>query len=284
MILVSRGNADGDGAERLAAIEARALTDLRAIVLQEQRDPTSNEIERYDYKVAGTLLCKRQGWKCAYCEHREQRLRNDVEHFRPKGRALRGWHSEAHGYWWLAWRWDNLLFACRNCNQALSEGRGKLDRFPLEEGSGVLVAEQDPYGADAGVERPLLLDPSEDSGVEHIEFRRVQVSKHEVQWRPFARHGSVRGDMTIWLCGLDRDGLVEAYERHVAEEVQPRVQRFEGLHPFTSDAEVRRVWTEIEFELYRLGMPFVGLSYDALRTLVPDEDLNARGLTRRLPR
>ncbi len=201
MILVERGKPDADGAEKLAAIETRALTDLRAIVSGQQRNPTVKEIERHDYTVAGTLLCKRH-----------------------------------------------------------------------------------PYGADRGFEQPVLLDPPEDSGVEHIEYRRIELPGGVTQWRPVARNGSVRGDMTIWLCGLDRDGLIEAYEQHVIEEVKPRAHRFEELHPLTSDDEVRRVWEGIERELYRRSMPFVGLSYDVLRVLVPDDDLAVHKITRRVPR
>jgi len=41
--------------------------------------------------------------KCAFCEQRVEFPQ--VEHFRPK-----------HIYYWLAYSWDNLLFACLGCN------------------------------------------------------------------------------------------------------------------------------------------------------------------------
>ena len=44
-------------------------------------------------------LAKRQGYKCAFCESKEQIKRNDVEHFRPKLRANRlPGCTELHGY------------------------------------------------------------------------------------------------------------------------------------------------------------------------------------------
>jgi uncharacterized protein (TIGR02646 family) len=281
MILIDRGLPDRDGAENLAALELRALAAMRAVVATQGRDPNREEIEAFDYRIAGTLLCRRQGLKCAYCEHPEQRKRNDVEHFRPKGRALRGAHvSQTHGYWWLAWRWENLLFSCANCNQSPF----KLDRFPLAAGSGVLVAEDDPYGAQAGVEHIELIDPSRESGVDHIEFERVTLPGSVRQWRPVARNGSVRGATTIRVCGLDRDDLLDAYEAHVREVVQREVDRFRGLGPLSAPSDRQACWREVESWLYQRGRPFVGLSYDALRLLVPDAELAASGIVRTAPR
>lgn len=282
MILVARGLPDQQGAEGLAAIEQRELASMRKIIATKHRDPLGDEVN--GYQVATPLLWDRQGRKCAYCESSEQRRRNDAEHYRPKGAANRGpAHAQTHGYWWLAWRWENLLFSCRNCNQPLKGGYGKGVHFPLEPGSGVLVAEQDPHGADAGVEKPLLIDPAAESGIDHIEFRRLVVGGRE-RWRPSARAGSAKGDCTIRICGLDRDDLVDLYQQHVDERVRPRAALFDDLHPHTAAETYRATWTRTEHELYRLGMPYVGLSYDALRFLVPDSDLAAHSITRRTPR
>lgn len=281
MILIDRGLPDADGAEDLAALETRALKAMRAIVASKGRDPTGDEIERFDYRIAGTLLWKRQRRKCAYCEYSEQRKRNDVEHFRPKGHASRGAHvPQTYGYWWLAWRWENLLFACRNCNQSPF----KLDKFPLASGSGVLVAEQDPHGAHAGVEQPELLDPARESGVDYIEFKRIRLPGGVSQWRPFPRKGSPRGAATISVCGLDRDDLIEAYNCHVTTIVEKRVDRFRGLTSHATVSDLRRCWAEIEAELYDPERAFVGLSYDALRLLIDDWQLAAIGITRAVPR
>jgi hypothetical protein len=71
----------------------------------------------YDVSPVKERLWETQHRKCAYCE-RPQGLENQpIEHFRPK----------AH-YWWLAWTWENLFFACYHCN-----GQGiKGDHFPIQ--------------------------------------------------------------------------------------------------------------------------------------------------------
>lgn len=54
--------------------------------------------------------------KCAYCEASTSVVAHgDVEHFRPKSI-----------YWWLAYDFDNYLFACQICNQL-----HKKDFFPV---------------------------------------------------------------------------------------------------------------------------------------------------------
>ena len=54
--------------------------------------------------------------KCAYCDSPTDVVAHgDVEHFRPKA-----------VYWWLAYCYDNYLFACQICNQS-----HKGDTFPV---------------------------------------------------------------------------------------------------------------------------------------------------------
>lgn len=281
MIRIDRGQPDALGAQALAGVEASALASLRAL----GRPPTQADLEPFDYRIAGDLLQRRQHFKCAYCENTEQRKRNDVEHFRPKSRALRTPGSpQTDGYWWLAWRWDNLLFACRNCNQSQPGGGGKLDKFPLAQGSGVLVPAQDPYGAHAAVEQTLLIDPARESGVDLIEYKRAQLAGGAERWTPIARNGSLRGAETIRVCGLDRDDLVELYNAHVETTVRPWVNAFDDMVPTTSPNQLAAQWSRIEQYLYAPGRPFVALSYDALRTLVPDDELSPHGIQRVVPR
>jgi uncharacterized protein (TIGR02646 family) len=82
--------------------------------------------------------------KCAYCEAPTDTVAHgDVEHFRPKST-----------YWWLAYCWDNWLFACQICNQSY-----KRDQFPV---AGRRMEEWDIDGADleaiAGSLAPCPLD------------------------------------------------------------------------------------------------------------------------------
>jgi hypothetical protein len=86
------------------------------------------------WKPAKGALKKETGGKCAYCEASTETVAHgDVEHFRPKSI-----------YWWLAFCYDNYLFACQLCNQT-----HKGDNFPI---AGALAAApalpaQKPVGA-----------------------------------------------------------------------------------------------------------------------------------------
>ncbi len=85
-------------------------------------------------KVAGTLAFKQSVWKaakpqlkiesggkCAYCESPTDTVAHgDVEHFRPKS-----------VYWWLAYCYDNYVYACQICNQVF-----KSDAFPVHASAG----------------------------------------------------------------------------------------------------------------------------------------------------
>jgi hypothetical protein len=236
--------------------------------------PTADEIGTR-YQVAKHALWEAQGYKCAFCESKEQEKRNDAEHFRPKTRAdRRPGSAEDHGYWWLAWTWENLLFACRNCNQAPA----KLDKFPLAPGSEALVAEQQPPGR----ERALLLDPAEENGIDHIQFKLTTLAGGEA-WVPTARDGSVRGGKTVDVCKLDAPDLLTLYGAHVRDNVQ---RERDVIDAAIAEGDPAAVWEAWECALVRLlspAQPYVGLSYDALDHHFP-ADVRARwDLTLRKP-
>lgn len=68
------------------------------------------------WKKAKVQLKKESNGKCAYCEaNTEVVAHGDVEHYRPKSI-----------YWWLAYTYDNYLYACQICNQVY-----KSDNFPI---------------------------------------------------------------------------------------------------------------------------------------------------------
>lgn len=68
------------------------------------------------WKTAKKQLKKESGGKCAYCEaNTEIVAHGDVEHYRPKS-----------VYWWLAYTYDNYLYARQICNQIY-----KSDNFPI---------------------------------------------------------------------------------------------------------------------------------------------------------
>jgi len=84
--------------------------------------------------------------KCWYCEMRQERSDNAVDHFRPKA-----------VYRWLAFSLRNFRYACTFCNSRRTDAGtgltgGKGDHFPLEAG----CARAESPGEEAQ-ERSLLL-------------------------------------------------------------------------------------------------------------------------------
>lgn len=76
------------------------------------------------WRAAKPQLRRESTGKCAYCESPTDTVAHgDVEHFRPKS-----------VYWWLAYCYDNYVFACQVCNQVF-----KGDAFPVHATSGPWV-------------------------------------------------------------------------------------------------------------------------------------------------
>jgi uncharacterized protein (TIGR02646 family) len=87
---------------------ARELIDLRTA----GGDPKSSV-----WSTAKKRLRAESGGKCGYCEGKADHVAHgDVEHFRPKS-----------VYWWLAYCYDNYVYACQICNQTY-----KGTHFPRE--------------------------------------------------------------------------------------------------------------------------------------------------------
>ncbi len=82
----------------------------------------------YAHDSVRRALARAQHDKCCFCERKIEA--GDVEHFRPKAgfRQARYDPLETPGYYWLAYEWTNLDFACKSCNQ-----RNKHDLFPLRD-------------------------------------------------------------------------------------------------------------------------------------------------------
>ena len=92
--------------------KARDLLDLRV---------GSDEPKSSVWKAAKAQLRRESDGKCAYCEGKSSHVAHgDVEHFRPKDE-----------YWWLAYCYDNYVYACQICNQV-----HKGDEFPIFASAG----------------------------------------------------------------------------------------------------------------------------------------------------
>lgn len=127
--------------------------------------------------------------KCAYCEAAVRTSDGEVDHFRPKGGAvnLNGEKSPEH-YWWLAYEWENLYLACRECVVA------KGNKFPVKGRR----AEIDTDWAEIELEKAILLDPCADEPEKHLVFSDEGIVTGATE----------RGEVTIDILSLNRSSLV----------------------------------------------------------------------------
>jgi uncharacterized protein (TIGR02646 family) len=158
----------------------------------------------------------------------------DVEHFRPKGSVAED--RSHHGYWWLAYTWENLYLSCVPCNQrrkdqptfdepVLGPTAGKLDQFPI---AGQRVPNPGDYLDD---ELPLLLDPCRDQPDLHLMF--------DADGQVWPREGSVRGEETIRVFVLKRKRLRDARKQaldDIGELIEEQVKRGESKERATRAA------------------------------------------------
>lgn len=143
-----------------------------------------------------TALLGMQHGKCVYCEWPIPQDYNDVEHFRPKSR-----------YWWLALTWENLFYACPQCNRS-----AKNDAFDLEPGATRLRPHQPPTVS----ERHMLVHPTDEQPEAFIGFKFIPGPD---EWRPVGLDAGGRGAHTVELLDLDRPFLQERRQQ-LLEQLQ----------------------------------------------------------------
>ncbi len=166
---------------------------------QPRSEPPVFEPAIYNAPAVRQALHKAQHGKCAYCERKLVRTDGDVEHFRPKAAVQQGRQDSPRvpGYYWLAYKWSNLLLSCQHCNQLrVHQGarRGKGNLFPLADPALRACSPAD----DLDREQPLLIDPAVEDPALHLTFERECV-----------RALSARGEVCIGILGLDHPMLEE---------------------------------------------------------------------------
>ncbi len=147
----------------------------------------------YGHDCVKKALLESQHQKCCYCEAKFlANSHGDVEHYRPKGAVRQGKGSSPvkPGYYWMAYRWENLYFCCEICNRS-----HKRDLFPLRHPHRRSVSHHD----DLKKEEPLILDPGgNEDPRDHITFRQE-----------LAVGRTCEGKTTIEMIGLNRPDLCE---------------------------------------------------------------------------
>ena len=135
--------------------------------------------------------------KCCFCERPMDKKIAEVEHFRPKAsyRASKLDTDRYPGYFWLAYDWDNLIYACRTCNGE------KGTFFPLADEQ----RRADPNLRDITDEHPLLINPSQIEPRKHVFFDK---------WIARPLSSSPEGTETINILDLNRSVLLEDRKDH----------------------------------------------------------------------
>ncbi len=219
------------------------------------------------------MLFLAQHRKCAYCERRVGLGGNALEHLRPKKEAWRHLPGSPprieRGYWWLTWTWKNHLFACATCNTAY-----KGNYFPLSPGSATLTGPASPYRnkrlrpahLDVSIESPLLVDPSAEDPLDHIEWRPIDRRQPKRLWKWSPAHLSAKGEATIAVLHLAE--LADDVGDHVREHVLARTERvcvhIDGGQRAAALAE----WRAIGHDLVRPRCQLAGPTWNALHYLV----------------
>lgn len=174
--------------------------------------------------------------KCWYCESKEIRSDNPVDHFRPKGNVKESTHE---GYWWLAFKYLNYRYSCTFCNsrridkEAGNTG-GKGEYFPLLDESKRAMNKE----GDIDLEHPLLLDPvkPEDPGILWFQEDGGVIPKYSEQERC---NSYKRAKTSIELYHLDHTTLKDI-RKNLANDIKELIKRgerfFKRLDEPNSDA------------------------------------------------
>jgi superfamily II DNA or RNA helicase len=160
--------------EKWRADLEQARAELRNLAPGESR---SNIFKKYSYLWSDVKECYRHisHEKCWYCEAKTDRIRGDIDHYRPKGRVT---ENPAHpGYWWLAFDWRNWRFCCELCNSKLAdyttgEIGGKGNDFPLVDDNESRRIWQECEFEDLLAEDPKLLDPTDPQDPDLLTFTK----------------------------------------------------------------------------------------------------------------
>ena len=201
---------------RHLATHGPAKTD---VVCQSVAAGAEVEVERafLRHRTIQSALSQAQHGKCCYCERKTRS--GDVEHFRPvqstrQTSSLRS--RQKPGYYWLTYEWQNLIWACRECNQYR-----KNDRFPLSKPSRRARSPAD----DLTAETPLLINPATEDPEQHITFHAEEVLALDA-----------RGGASVEVLGLN-EADIRGLRQEKYERMRFLYDLYQRLHASGDNAE-----------------------------------------------
>ncbi len=214
----------------------KAVREKISEMIAKGQQPKSDDFEKLwgQYKEAFRMA---QHGKCGYCDREIGSTQSgDVEHFRPKALVTDGKKKIAPGYWWMAYSWENWLYACEICNRKYKKNAFPVrQRLPLKPG----VESQ---------EEALLLDPFTVDPRSHLKYRadgKIEGTTPE-------------GDRTIGTCGLYRKPLKDKREQ-TAASVQRHLDDFTH-YLLTGNADALKRTAQHLKESFNPAHDFAGMS------------------------
>ncbi len=227
-------------------------------------------------KPTAQALHDRQHGECAWCERPVGKTTQPVEHVRPKLGAVGPDSSgaavlDSHHYWWLAWTWTHLVWACSTCNDQAHRG----NHFPLEPGSARVEAPTFPVAFpladqhfDLSGELRLLVHPREDDPLDHVVWTVVDRRQARSRWRWKVSWRDDRGETTRSILHLDE--LEDQVNAHLRLAVLGRDREIRQHLAAGRTAEATASWEEmLTTVLDDPAQPFRAASWCAIGALWP---------------
>lgn len=184
--------------------------------------------------------------KCWYCEIKQERSDNAVDHFRPKNRVA-DTDPIHEGYWWLAFEPSNFRYSCTFCNSQrknpdTGETEGKGDKFPLLPHTRRAIVPGEEYN-----ERPILLDPCILQDTFLLDFLTSGEPRATDPSDPIKK---LRAEESIKLYHLDHPGLIER-RRILAAQIDSWIKTANYLYDRcnTGDRGIDQAFDEIASNL-----------------------------------
>ncbi len=192
--------------DNLNTFQTQRVIDLKNALRLKVADgikPNNSDIDDKIWKTdeVRDALFNSQKKKCCYCERKRAKKREfDGEHFRPK---LEITEDRNHwGYWWLAYEWSNIFYACKVCNQQY-----KKNHFPV---NGIRAREE---SDSLNVEEAVLINPESENPEQFIGFD-WQKSYYKYVLAVGLDHEN-RGYQNIVIFGLNDLDLMEERAEHL---------------------------------------------------------------------
>jgi len=194
--------------ERLLRVAERAQQELEQKLPEDRKSYI--EKKGHIWRAFGKYLSAMSHHKCWYSESKDPQSFFDVDHFRPKSKAIRSDESNDEGYPWLAFSWENFRYSAgrsnrQNKDENTEETVGKGCHFPLLAESQIATWEN----RWIHLEQPLLLDPTirEDVGLITVNSESGRIEPSIACRGPVKREKVTR---SIEIYGLNLPRLMDA--------------------------------------------------------------------------